>query len=76
MASKETTAAGFANVSREITGELPTRDDFFGEKCVFNTASSTPEKARGGMRAALGTRTVSFLLLSCSLNNLFPLRLI
>lgn len=42
MASKETTAAGFANVNREITGELPTRDDFFGEKCVFNTASSTP----------------------------------
>lgn len=31
MASKETTAAGFVNVSREITGEL--EHEFFEEVC-------------------------------------------
>lgn len=75
MASKETTAAGFANVSREITGELPTpRWLFFRGKCVFNAALKPLESARGGRRA--GRARLVYFLLSRSLNNLFKLRLI
>lgn len=46
MASKETTAAGFANVNREITGELPTRDDFFGESVFLHRFEHSRERER------------------------------
>lgn len=64
MASKETTAAGFINVSREITGE-PQRDFFFFLEEVFERRSS-----------CLKTRGDSLPSLSRSLNLRFLVRFI
>lgn len=45
MASKDTSAAGFVNVSREITGEL--EHEFFREVC-FDLSLNPQERGRGG----------------------------
>lgn len=42
MASKETTAPGFASVSRELTGELQMTFPHLGLRVPFNLQSKTP----------------------------------
>lgn len=72
MASKETSTAGFVNVSREITGEL---DEFIRGSSSERRPESSAEGEKG-MRAGVISRKVSFSSLCRSLNLRFPVRLI
>lgn len=71
MASKETSAAGFVNVSREITGELG--HEFVEEVCL-NLSLNPPEKRGEQLLRSAGLVFITHLLFKSPLSMAFDFK--